>query len=153
MNDHPYSQPCPCEWMDSNDNLFLLYTSGSSGVPKGLVHSTAGYLLYATVTAALAFDLRQGDLFAAVVDVGLACLNYHCQCSNLSFQMDYWAYICCIRPTLIGLYHVPVSRNPDVPHPIQILGNVPKAQVHTFLHFSSCHSFADEIWKRASEVT
>ncbi|KAH3765730.1 acetyl-coenzym A synthetase [Pelomyxa schiedti] len=70
LNEPLYSQPCPCEWMDSGDSLFVLYTSGSTGVPKGLVHSTAGYLLYAAATTALAFDLRQGDLFAAVVDVG-----------------------------------------------------------------------------------
>ncbi len=41
---------CPCEPMDSEDTLFILYTSGSTGAPKGLIHSTAGYLLYTAMT-------------------------------------------------------------------------------------------------------
>lgn len=41
---------CPAESLDSEDPLFLLYTSGSTGRPKGLVHSQAGYLLYASLT-------------------------------------------------------------------------------------------------------
>ncbi len=47
----PHMRPyCPCEPMDSEDTLFILYTSGSTGAPKGLLHSTAGYLLYTAMT-------------------------------------------------------------------------------------------------------
>ncbi len=41
---------CPCEPMDSEDTLFIIYTSGSTGAPKGLIHSTAGYLLHAAMS-------------------------------------------------------------------------------------------------------
>jgi acetyl-CoA synthetase len=61
---------CPPEWMDSEDELFLLYTSGSTGKPKGLLHTTGGYALYAAFTIHHTFDLRQGDLFACVADCG-----------------------------------------------------------------------------------
>ena len=44
------SSVCPPEVLDSEDNLFMLYTSGSTGKPKGLVHTQAGYLLYASLT-------------------------------------------------------------------------------------------------------
>jgi acetyl-CoA synthetase len=63
----PYSVP---EWMDAEDNLFLLYTSGSTGTPKGLVHTTGGYTLYAAFTAQTTFDLKDGDIFACVADCG-----------------------------------------------------------------------------------
>jgi len=61
---------CPCEVMDSEDPLFILYTSGSTGRPKGLLHTTAGYSLYAMVTTKRSFDLQKGDTFACVADAG-----------------------------------------------------------------------------------
>ena len=56
--------------MKSEDPLFLLYTSGSTGKPKGLVHSQAGYLLYAAVTTSEVFDCKPGDVFGCVADIG-----------------------------------------------------------------------------------
>uniref|UniRef100_A0A7S1FSN4 Acetyl-coenzyme A synthetase n=1 Tax=Corethron hystrix TaxID=216773 RepID=A0A7S1FSN4_9STRA len=61
---------CPCEWMDSEDNLFILYTSGSTGQPKGLVHTTGGYLLYAAHTTATVFGVKPGDMYACMADAG-----------------------------------------------------------------------------------
>uniref|UniRef100_A0A8B9QHI6 Acetyl-coenzyme A synthetase n=1 Tax=Apteryx owenii TaxID=8824 RepID=A0A8B9QHI6_APTOW len=56
--------------MDSEDMLFLLYTSGSTGKPKGLVHSQAGYLLYAALTHKYVFDYQDGDIFGCMADIG-----------------------------------------------------------------------------------
>ncbi|XP_021556418.1 acetyl-coenzyme A synthetase 2-like, mitochondrial isoform X2 [Neomonachus schauinslandi] len=61
---------CAPESMGSEDMLFLLYTSGSTGTPKGLVHTQAGYLLYAALTHRLVFDYRPGDVFGCVADIG-----------------------------------------------------------------------------------
>ena len=61
---------CPPEYMDSEDNLFILYTSGSTGKPKGLLHTTGGYALFAKMTTKVTFDLAPGDLFACVADCG-----------------------------------------------------------------------------------
>ena len=64
------SDVCDAETMDSEDNLFLLYTSGSTGQPKGIAHTQAGYLLYAGLTHELVFDYKPGDIFACVADIG-----------------------------------------------------------------------------------
>ncbi|XP_059696766.1 acetyl-coenzyme A synthetase 2-like, mitochondrial isoform X2 [Haemorhous mexicanus] len=61
---------CPPESMDSEDVLFMLYTSGSTGKPKGIVHTQAGYLLYAALTHKYVFDYQQGDVFGCVADIG-----------------------------------------------------------------------------------
>ncbi|KAG8548323.1 hypothetical protein GDO81_025761 [Engystomops pustulosus] len=61
---------CPPETMDSEDMLFMLYTSGSTGKPKGIVHTQAGYLLYASLTHKYVFDYKQGDVFGCVADIG-----------------------------------------------------------------------------------
>ncbi|NXW43162.1 ACS2L synthetase, partial [Nyctiprogne leucopyga] len=61
---------CTPESMDSEDMLFMLYTSGSTGKPKGIVHTQAGYLLYAAVTHKYVFDYQQGDVFGCVADIG-----------------------------------------------------------------------------------
>ncbi|KAJ7344989.1 hypothetical protein JRQ81_000939 [Phrynocephalus forsythii] len=56
--------------LENEDLLFLLYTSGSTGQPKGLVHTQAGYLLYAAVTHKYVFDYHDGDVFGCVADIG-----------------------------------------------------------------------------------
>jgi acetyl-CoA synthetase len=61
---------CPPESMDAEDPLFLLYTSGSTGKPKGIAHTTAGYLLYTSLTHEYVFDYHEDDVYACVADVG-----------------------------------------------------------------------------------
>lgn len=64
------SPDCAVVDRQSEDTLFMLYTSGSTGAPKGLIHSTAGYLLYANVTFKHAFDYKVGERFGCVADIG-----------------------------------------------------------------------------------
>ncbi|HEX5651366.1 MAG TPA: acetate--CoA ligase [Steroidobacteraceae bacterium] len=61
---------CPCEPMDAEDPLFILYTSGSTGKPKGVLHTTGGYLVYASLTHEAVFDLREDDVYWCTADVG-----------------------------------------------------------------------------------
>lgn len=64
------SGECEPAVLDSEDLLFMLYTSGSTGNPKGVAHSQAGYLLYASLTHKLVFDCNEGDIFGCVADIG-----------------------------------------------------------------------------------
>ena len=61
---------CEPERMDAEDPLFILYTSGSTGKPKGVLHTTGGYLLWASWTHELVFDLKDDDVFWCTADVG-----------------------------------------------------------------------------------
>lgn len=61
---------CEPEVMDAEDPLFLLYTSGSTSKPKGVLHTTAGYLLYAAYTHEVVFDYQEGDVYWCTADVG-----------------------------------------------------------------------------------
>ncbi|MFN7136018.1 MAG: acetate--CoA ligase [Thermomonas sp.] len=66
------SQPASCEpaRMNAEDPLFILYTSGSTGKPKGVLHTTGGYLAWASHTHALVFDLKPDDVYWCTADVG-----------------------------------------------------------------------------------
>ncbi len=61
---------CTVAWMGSEDPLFILYTSGSTGKPKGVLHTTGGYLVYASLTHKLVFDHHPGDVYCCAADVG-----------------------------------------------------------------------------------
>ncbi|MGB6535260.1 MAG: acetate--CoA ligase [Xanthobacteraceae bacterium] len=61
---------CPCEHMNAEDPLFILYTSGSTGKPKGALHTTAGYLVYVSMTHQYVFDYHDGDIYWCTADVG-----------------------------------------------------------------------------------
>ncbi|OZB17127.1 MAG: acetate--CoA ligase [Hyphomonas sp. 34-62-18] len=64
------SADCPPEPMNAEDPLFILYTSGSTGKPKGVLHTTGGYLLWASMTHEYVFDLKENDIFWCSADVG-----------------------------------------------------------------------------------
>ena len=61
---------CTPERMNAEDSLFILYTSGSTGKPKGVLHTTGGYLVYASYTHECVFDLREDDVYWCTADVG-----------------------------------------------------------------------------------
>jgi len=66
----PQSEECEPTAMNAEDPLFILYTSGSTGTPKGVLHTTGGYLVYATMTFKYVFDYQEGDIYWCTADVG-----------------------------------------------------------------------------------
>ncbi|MHC4977073.1 MAG: acetate--CoA ligase [Planctomycetota bacterium] len=66
------SDECPCEPMDSEDLLFVLYTSGTTGKPKGIMHTTGGYMVWTYLTSRLVFDLHEGanQVYWCTADIG-----------------------------------------------------------------------------------
>jgi len=64
------SGDCPIEEMNAEDPLFILYTSGSTGKPKGVLHTTGGYMVYASYTHEIVFDYHDGDIYWCTADVG-----------------------------------------------------------------------------------
>ncbi|MFW0929475.1 acetate--CoA ligase [Providencia sp. VP23HZSY-1] len=64
------STDCPPEEISAEDPLFILYTSGSTGKPKGVLHTTGGYLVYATLTFKYTFDYHPGEVYWCTADVG-----------------------------------------------------------------------------------
>ena len=64
------SADCPAAEMGAEDPLFILYTSGSTGKPKGVLHTTGGYMVYASMTHQYVFDYHDGDIYWCTADVG-----------------------------------------------------------------------------------
>lgn len=64
------SSDCPAEPMNAEDPLFILYTSGSTGKPKGVLHTTGGYMVYASMTHQYVFDYHDGDVYWCAADIG-----------------------------------------------------------------------------------
>lgn len=70
--------PVSCLNVEAEHPLFCLYTSGSTDVPKGLIHSTGGYLLYAAYTLKTAFDIQENDVFCCTADIGWITGHSYC---------------------------------------------------------------------------
>lgn len=65
-----HSTDCPAEPMSAEDPLFILYTSGSTGKPKGVLHTTGGYMVYASMTHQYVFDYHENDVYWCAADIG-----------------------------------------------------------------------------------
>ena len=61
---------CPPEVMDAEDELFILYTSGTTGKPKGIIHTTGGYMVGVTMTTRWVFDIKPSDVYWCTADIG-----------------------------------------------------------------------------------
>ena len=64
------SADCPAEEINAEDPMFILYTSGSTGKPKGVLHTTGGYMVYASMTHQYVFDYHDGDIYWCSADIG-----------------------------------------------------------------------------------
>ena len=64
------TENCPCEEMGAEDPLFILYTSGSTGKPKGVLHTTGGYMVYASMTHQYIFNYKPKDIYWCTADIG-----------------------------------------------------------------------------------
>ncbi|NJK61352.1 MAG: acetate--CoA ligase [Synechococcaceae cyanobacterium SM2_3_1] len=98
------SDDCAAEEMDSEDLLFILYTSGTTGKPKGVVHTTAGYNLYTHITTQWIFDLREDDIYWCTADVGWITGHSYLVYGPLSNGATVFMYEGAPRPSAPGCF-------------------------------------------------
>ena len=121
--------------MNAEDPLFILYTSGSTGKPKGVLHTTGGYLVYASMTHQYVFDYHDGDIYWCTADVGWVTGH------------SYIVY----GPLANGATTLMFEGVPNYPDRVALLGGGRQAQGQHLLHRADRHPRADGRGRRAGD--